>query len=65
MVLHALETSGRTVGRISTYWSAACGQAGLCASGSGGEWEQYLAARSGAQEQHGERRQDGAEALQP
>ena len=45
--------------------SAACGQPGLCASGTGGEWEQHLAARSGVQDQHGEHRQDGAEAHQP
>ena len=45
--------------------SAGCGQAGLCASGSGGEWERCLVGRCGSAEQHGEHRQDGAEARKP
>ena len=40
--------------------SAGCGQAGLCASGSGGGWERCLVGRCGSAEQHGEHRQDGA-----
>ena len=45
--------------------SADCGQAVLCASGSGGEWERCLFGRCGSAEQHGEHRQDGAEARKP
>ena len=45
--------------------SAGCGQAGLCASGSGGEWERCLVGLCGSAEQHGEHRQDGAEARKP
>ena len=45
--------------------SAGCGQAGLCASGSGGEWERCLVGRCGSAEQHGEHRLDGAEARKP
>ena len=44
---------------------AGCGQAVLCASGSGGEWERCLVGRCGSAEQHGEHRQDGAEARKP
>ena len=33
---------------------AGCGQAALCASGSGGEWERCLVGRCGSAEQHGE-----------
>ena len=45
--------------------SAGCGQAGLCASGSGGEWERCLVGRCGSAEQHGEHRLDGADARKP
>ena len=45
--------------------SAGCGQAGLCASGSGGEWERCLVGRCGSAEQHGEHRQGGTEARKP
>ena len=45
--------------------TAGCGQAALCASGSGGEWERCLVGRCGSAEQHGEHRQDGAEACKP
>ena len=44
---------------------ADCGQAVLCASGSGGKWERCLFGRCGSAEQHGEHRQDGAEARKP
>ena len=44
---------------------AGCGQAALCASGLGGEWERCLVGRCGSAEQHGEHRQDGAEARKP
>ena len=44
---------------------ADCGQAVLCASGSGGKWERCLVGRCGSAEQHGEHRQDGAEARKP
>ena len=45
--------------------SAACGQAGLCASMPGGGSEQHLEARTSSAEQHCEHRQDSAEARQP
>ena len=44
---------------------AGCGQAALCASGSGGEWERCLIGRCGSAEQHGEHRQGGTEARKP